>query len=76
MWTFFIIGIDEISNANSKTYSKAVITKIAINKIPSIKSTGEPWDNPFEIIFQIFTTSLQIKRTNTCSLNPMEKRRC
>ncbi|HNB13592.1 MAG TPA: hypothetical protein PKY09_11880 [Bacteroidia bacterium] len=75
MRTFFIIGIDEISNANSKTYSKAVITKIAINKIPSIKSTGEPWDNPFgnnlpDIYYIITDKNGQILR----SLNPMERK--
>lgn len=47
MRTFFIIGVDEISDNDSKNYSKAIITKITINKFPSAKPSGEPWDNAF-----------------------------
>jgi len=45
--SFYIIGVDNISNSDEKTYSKAYITKISIDLIPFKNKSGVSWDNGF-----------------------------
>ena len=45
--SFYIIGVDNISKSDEKTYSKAYITKISIDLIPFNNNSGVSWDNGF-----------------------------
>jgi hypothetical protein len=67
MRTFFIVGIDEISDNNSKSYSKASITKITVKKFPPMKTSTLHWDNAManyqpDIYYIITTQSGQVLR--------------